>query len=324
MAVKLNHWRSKGGRSGSAGSGSDEYAEVPIGTLDGVNTDFTLTYSPTQYPIIWLELNGVFQQPNVDFTLSGSTITYTVPPVSTDRHFIIYHIGPGASAPGVARNFTGGDNLDYGSKSVYKIENDLGIGAWIKPSAQTSNGVIIFQGSNTVGPTTGSDLYIFYVIWNSSTGSFDLGYSYENGSGTYFQSFAANLPPDEWVFVGLSRDATAETVSVFKGNRVEISLVQTQALANGNALGGTGSGTHLVVGNGYPSAGYAFGGAIEQHYVWGRTVTADELLAAANANPSTTSLVLRLPALGNSPEIDTSGNLGSGVVTGTTLVTGHS
>lgn len=59
---------------------------APVGTLDGTNTVFTLSSAN----LLMLVLNGVVQQPLVDFTLTGSTITYSVAPRVDDWHIAFY------------------------------------------------------------------------------------------------------------------------------------------------------------------------------------------------------------------------------------------
>lgn len=61
--------------------------QTPSGTMNGSNVTFTLA----NVPITGLFLNGVWQRPaGVDYSLSGSTITYTVAPKSTDTHTAAY------------------------------------------------------------------------------------------------------------------------------------------------------------------------------------------------------------------------------------------
>jgi len=60
-----------------------EHTETPIGTINGMNTVFTLSYVPTN---LYLNLNGVEQDLDVDYTLSGLTITYTQPLAIGDIH----------------------------------------------------------------------------------------------------------------------------------------------------------------------------------------------------------------------------------------------
>jgi hypothetical protein len=58
--------------------------ETPTGAMDGSNTTFTLSFTPNPPESLWLELNGIFQDPGIDFTLSGNTITFTVAPKADD------------------------------------------------------------------------------------------------------------------------------------------------------------------------------------------------------------------------------------------------
>jgi hypothetical protein len=64
----------------------------PSGVMDGVNATFTLAFPPNPTDSLGLYLNGIRQEPGVDFTLSGSTITYTVPPKASDDQAARYHI----------------------------------------------------------------------------------------------------------------------------------------------------------------------------------------------------------------------------------------
>lgn len=59
-------------------SSTDVRNEVPAGTVDGVNTIFTLSFTPIQ--IIRLEQNGRPLRLTVDFTLSGTTLTLVEAP----------------------------------------------------------------------------------------------------------------------------------------------------------------------------------------------------------------------------------------------------
>jgi len=50
------------------------------GVIDGVNSTFTLQYQPSTPDSLMVFLNGVLQEPEVDFTLTGSTIEMENPP----------------------------------------------------------------------------------------------------------------------------------------------------------------------------------------------------------------------------------------------------
>lgn len=76
-------------------------AEIPTGTLNGTNTSFTLANPPSPGGSLTLYRNGLVQLNNVDFTLSGGTITFTAGsiPQAGDILQAYYRIsGTGASA----------------------------------------------------------------------------------------------------------------------------------------------------------------------------------------------------------------------------------
>lgn len=66
-----------GGASGSAGN--EAVNEVPSGTIDGNNKDFTLANTPTA-GTLKLYVNGARQMPTSDYTLAGNTITFVLAP----------------------------------------------------------------------------------------------------------------------------------------------------------------------------------------------------------------------------------------------------
>lgn len=65
----------------------NKFMEEPLGAANGVNTDFTLTYSPYGNSLI-LNKNGLLMLASgvhstaADYTLSGNTISFFTPPVS--------------------------------------------------------------------------------------------------------------------------------------------------------------------------------------------------------------------------------------------------
>lgn len=64
-------------------------AEIPTGILNASNKNFTLSNLPLSGTLI-LQLNGVTQRVDRDFTLSGFTITYLFAPKANDWHFANY------------------------------------------------------------------------------------------------------------------------------------------------------------------------------------------------------------------------------------------
>ena len=66
-------------------------SEVPSGTINGSNVTFTLANAPSPASSLQLFLNGLLQTAGgVDYTLSGSTITYGVAPETGDAHVAWY------------------------------------------------------------------------------------------------------------------------------------------------------------------------------------------------------------------------------------------
>lgn len=79
-------WVSIEGGGGPTVNFSDK--EIPSGTIDGVNTTFTLANIPSPSASLELFLNGVNQ--NGNFSLSSATITYVVAPSVGDVHVSWY------------------------------------------------------------------------------------------------------------------------------------------------------------------------------------------------------------------------------------------
>ncbi len=73
------------GAPGPPGTSGFTVSSVAVsGTLDGTNAVFTLAQAPPAADNLDLFLSGLYQTPGIDYTLSGSTVTFTPPPASTD------------------------------------------------------------------------------------------------------------------------------------------------------------------------------------------------------------------------------------------------
>lgn len=66
-------------------------AEIPTGTINGVNAAFTLANTPV-VGSVHLYLNGLRMRPTTDFTVAGTTITYSAgaKPQTGDNHYADY------------------------------------------------------------------------------------------------------------------------------------------------------------------------------------------------------------------------------------------
>jgi hypothetical protein len=71
----------------STGATTLEWNERLTGAVDGVNTNFTLAYTPTTTSTIMLFLNGVLLEQGVgnDFTISGTTVTLAEAPLPDSK-----------------------------------------------------------------------------------------------------------------------------------------------------------------------------------------------------------------------------------------------
>jgi len=73
-----------GGGGGNVPNFAD--AVVPAGTINSINRIFTLTSPPNPTKSLSLFRNGFYQTQGIDYTLSGSTITYISAPITGDSH----------------------------------------------------------------------------------------------------------------------------------------------------------------------------------------------------------------------------------------------
>lgn len=66
--------------------------EIPSGSINGSNTAFTLSQSPTSSSGVHVFLNGLAQIQGVgkDYTISGSTITFVTAPETAQTLTVIY------------------------------------------------------------------------------------------------------------------------------------------------------------------------------------------------------------------------------------------
>jgi hypothetical protein len=86
------------GSSGSCGSGSTSAfvdAEVPAGTANGINTQFTLAATPVSASSVSIWRNGLFLRSGADFTMSGNAVTFVgnSTPLAGDTILASYRTG---------------------------------------------------------------------------------------------------------------------------------------------------------------------------------------------------------------------------------------
>jgi len=69
----------------------NSYAETPSGTVNSSNVTFTLANTPADVNGVLVLLNGVTQYNGIDYTVSGSTITFTTAPTTGSSIFAYYN-----------------------------------------------------------------------------------------------------------------------------------------------------------------------------------------------------------------------------------------
>lgn len=96
---------SSGPCSGSGSSGSQVFVdnETPAGTIDGVNTTFTLAFGPSPASSLQIVRNGLQLTQGVDYALSTRTITFFLgsAPVPGDILSASYRYGANLSDPSI-------------------------------------------------------------------------------------------------------------------------------------------------------------------------------------------------------------------------------
>lgn len=77
--------------TGGSGGTVDAYAEVPTGTVNSVNTVFTLAQAPANTDGVIVLLNGITQYNGTDYNVSGATITFVEAPTTGSTIFAYYN-----------------------------------------------------------------------------------------------------------------------------------------------------------------------------------------------------------------------------------------
>jgi len=67
-------------------------AETPTGVIDGANTEFTLSETPSGTAGVLVLLDGIMQYNGVDYSVTGDTITFTTAPATGSSIFSYYNI----------------------------------------------------------------------------------------------------------------------------------------------------------------------------------------------------------------------------------------
>lgn len=113
------------GSGSTGGSASTANQKLDALTFNGSTTTFNLTsnsaaVTPNGSAALLISLNGVIQEPGVDYTVSTSTITFTTAPAATDTFFGVHMVVNGLAT--VASTGSGAD-LTAASVTNAKLAN---------------------------------------------------------------------------------------------------------------------------------------------------------------------------------------------------------
>jgi len=161
---------------------SSDVTETPSGSINGSNTAFTLTSTPTSGTLS-LYLNGVRQTLTSDYTITGTAITMVTAPVTGDSLVATYSIVSGTFSTGSASWQT--NETPSGTVNSSNTEFTLAFTPVSGTLALYRDGQLLTGGGAdytlstatitfTTAPTTGSVLLAFYQSAVSTAGNADL------------------------------------------------------------------------------------------------------------------------------------------------------
>lgn len=146
--------------------------EIPVGSVDGVNTTFILEHAPSPAESLQLYLNGALQQLGVDYTLSGTTMTMASAPLLNSVLVAFYRY---TSSQFVDNETPVG--LINGLNVTFTLANTpspvLSLQLFLNGSLQQGGGVDYTLVGDTItfvgAPLTGSILLAYYQATAVST-----------------------------------------------------------------------------------------------------------------------------------------------------------
>jgi hypothetical protein len=105
------------GPPGTPGIGGFNQTSI-LNSPDGTTTVFALGMLPSQPSAVMVFLDGVFQSQPSDYSLSGTTLTYTTPPASGAKHVAMVPVAGGAPIGAVPTGTVNGTNTIFSLPSV--------------------------------------------------------------------------------------------------------------------------------------------------------------------------------------------------------------
>lgn len=224
------------------------------------------------------------------------------------------------AARNIANAATG--NIAFGNSATHRLLGDMSLGIWVKFGSgfPTAGGAIVTREGG-VGETEADNSCIFVYALGTS-GAWDIAYIHENAAGTNnANTWDMNLANATWTYIGISRDATANTVILYTGTGGGAIATQTTYNYAADATGCNAGTEGLWLGirsDGSTSQADDF--TFANFTLWNRVLAVGEHQSLMhNSIPEQTGIVALSPIIGASPEPDWSGNAFNGTVTGTTV-----
>ena len=154
------------------------------------NTVFTLTESALNVNSIMVYVNGIYQRPTTNYTVSGTALTFTASLVDTDEvdvHHMsirstVSHVADGSVTSAklddnitIAGNLTvNGATTTVNSTTVTVDDKNIELGSTASPSASTADG-----GGITLKGTTDKT-----IVWENDTNQWNINQKWTENAGS--------------------------------------------------------------------------------------------------------------------------------------------
>lgn len=226
-------------------------------------------------------------------------------------------------------------SANFGANSALYIQGDWSAGLWVNLPANAHGALLSMVDAGSTDPSAAAP-YVLTVT--GGPGTFGIEYVHDYGTtggivGHELLPFPSSIPANTWTYVGVSRDATAKTVTLYTSDGGTITTVGT--LSYSNTPGIEAGLAELTIGGFFygsfsntpnNSLFYPAISNVASAYMWSGNLTSAQHLAAAQGTLASTGLVLDVGNLGATPPVSTTTTTGtlSSTLTGTTVVAGPS
>ncbi len=181
-------------------SANTNYQQAPTGTIDGVNTTYTLAHRPTSNSSLKLYQDGLLLRQNSDYTVDNVTITMIVPTASGQTLDAVYVYGSDVSR--AIQDILAGDQ--DGVNTVFHLSHNPITSGTVKIY---SDGLFFRQGVDY----TISGKVVTFTNAPTDEQLLDAAYSYGTGTGIVFTNPDGDLTTDlygqKWVIRGYQKEA---------------------------------------------------------------------------------------------------------------------